>query len=104
MDYMIHHKCVKSILNSKSTTREICTSVNNEEGWSPLIKSLGSCILLMMILEYQGIVLVLYEEDFDGNACLMIQSGYVPPPSIKQLKSISQSSPNFYLLGSVRSI
>lgn len=57
----------------------------------------------MMILEYQRIVLLLYEEDFDGGY-VMMQSGNVPPPSIKQLKSISQSSPKFYLLGTVRSI
>lgn len=106
MDYMINHKHVKSILNSKSITHEIFISLNNEEGWFLLLRSLGLCILLMMILEYQRIVLVWCEEDFDegGNMCVMIQPRNVPPPSIKQLKSISQSSPNFYLLGSVRSI
>lgn len=62
--------------------------------------------IVYFINEYQRIALLLYEEDFDegGDICIMILSGDEPPPSIKRQKSTSQSSPNFYLLGSVRSI
>lgn len=65
-------------------------------------------ISLVIILEYLRIVrrAVVSAEGFDGrgNVCIMIHSGDAPPPLIKSLKSASQSSPNFYLLGSVRSI
>lgn len=106
MDYMISHKCVKLILNLiKFIIHKICMSLNIEEDWSPWIKSPGSHSYFIND-DFSISVLVLYVKGFDGggNICIMIQSDDMPPPLIKQPKSITQCSPNFYLLGSVRSI